>query len=58
MRLPRIFLLLAALGLASCAGRERGPLFLDGQGGAQRIRPAGEAPSSATIARSRCSTET
>jgi len=42
MRLPRILLLLAALGLASCAGRERGPLFLDGQGGAQRARPAGE----------------
>ncbi len=47
MRLPRILLLLAVLGLAflclaSCAGRERGPRFLDGEGGAQRARPAGE----------------
>ena len=42
MRLSRILLLLAALGLASCAGRERAPLFLDGQGGAQRTRPAPE----------------
>ncbi len=42
MRLSRILLLLAALGLASCAGRERAPRFLDGQGGAQRVRPAGE----------------
>jgi hypothetical protein len=42
MRLSSILLLLAALGLVSCAGRERGPLFLDGQGGAQRARPAGE----------------
>ena len=42
MRLSRILLLLAALGLASCAGRELRPLFHDGQGGAQRARPAGE----------------
>ncbi len=42
MSLSRILLLLAALGLASCAGRERAPRFLDGQGGAQRVRPAGE----------------
>ena len=42
MRLSRILLLLAALGLFSCAGRVRGPLFMDGQGGAQRARPVGE----------------
>jgi hypothetical protein len=42
MRLFRLLLLLAALGLASCAGRERWPLFHDAQGGAQRARPAGE----------------
>jgi hypothetical protein len=42
MRFPRLFLLLAALALVSCAGRERAPRFLDGQGGAQKLRPAGE----------------
>jgi len=42
MRLPRILLLLAALALVSCAGREPGPAVLDGQGGAQRARPSGE----------------
>ncbi len=44
MRLSRIFLLLVALasGLVACVGRERAPRFLDGQGGAQRLRPAGE----------------
>ena len=42
MRLSHIWFLLAALVLASCAGRERRPEFLDGGGGAQRVRPAGE----------------
>ncbi len=42
MSLSRLLLLLAALGLASCAGRETRPLFHDGQGGAQRARLAGE----------------
>jgi hypothetical protein len=42
MSFSRLLLVLAALGLASCAGREARPLFLDGQGGAQKVRPDGE----------------
>jgi hypothetical protein len=42
MRLSRLSLLLAALALAACAARPRGPAFLDAEGGAQRLRLAGQ----------------